>query len=225
MTGERRADIERRAAEVGQLVGVQLHRQAELFGLVEHLPGFGGREADAFAERIHRIGLPGGRPIPLPRDGTASGAADIRGMRTVRTSIVCLAALLLALGLLADRARRDGGDEVPSWISSGPALVVGFAPTVWLACTEPGSARPLVGLVSGALVLIGGVAWGKRALVDVGTATVVALGLRQIAPVVGEVPNWVTIGATGVLLIVVGATFEQRRRDLRAVLRRYAALT
>lgn len=136
-----------------------------------------------------------------------------------------LALVLLVIGLLAQRAGRVEGDRVPSWVSLGPALVVGLAPTVWLAFAEPGSARPLIGLVAGALVLIGGVARGKRALVDVGTATVVVLGLRQIAPVVGEVPNWVTIGATGVLLIVVGATFEQRRRDLRAVLRRYAALT
>jgi hypothetical protein len=32
------------------------------------------------------------------------------------------------------------------------------------------------------------------------------------------------IGTTGVVLLAVGATFEQRRRDLKAVLRRYAAL-
>ena len=58
-----------------------------------------------------------------------------------------------------------------------------------------------------------------------GTAVVVVLGLRQIAPVVGSMPNWATIGATGVLLLAVGATFEQRRRDLKAVLRKYSALT
>ena len=74
-------------------------------------------------------------------------------------------------------------------------------------------------------VLVGGVTWGKRALVDVGTVAVVALAFEQIAPVVGEIPNWATIGATGILLIVVGATFEQRRRDLKAVLRKYSALT
>ena len=96
---------------------------------------------------------------------------------------------------------------------------------MWLAFGEPGTIRPLIGLVAGALVLVGGVVWGKRAFVDVGTATVVALGLHQIAPVVGEIPNWATIGATGVLLLGVGATFEQRRRDLKAVLRAYSALT
>ena len=103
--------------------------------------------------------------------------------------------------------------------------MVGLAPTTWLAFTDPGSVRPLCGLVAGAVVLVIGAAGGKRAFVDVGTAVVVALGLRQLVPVVGAMPNWATIGATGIALIAVGATFEQRRRDLRAALKRYAALT
>ncbi|MCU1371350.1 MAG: integral rane protein, partial [Ilumatobacteraceae bacterium] len=143
---------------------------------------------------------------------------------TVEAYTLPLALLLLGTGLIGARL-HDEGEGPASWVSLGPAAVVGLAPTVWLAFTEPGSIRPLAGLVAGAVVLVAGVAWSKRALVDAGTVTVVLLGLRQIAPVVGEVPNWVTIGATGVLLIVVGATFEQRRRDLKAVLQRYSALT
>jgi hypothetical protein len=136
-----------------------------------------------------------------------------------------LAVVLLAAGLLGARMHHgDDGDALPSWIAYGPALVVAFAPTVWLSFAEPGSFRPLIGLVAGALVLIGGAVGGKRALVDVGAATVIALGFQQLAPVVGAVPNWATIGATGVLLLAVGATFEQRRRDLKSVLRSYAAL-
>jgi len=119
---------------------------------------------------------------------------------------------------------NPGDDRAPSWVTFGPALVVALAPTVWLSFSEPGSVRPLIGLVAGAVVLVGGVTWAKRALVDVGAATVVILGLGQLAPVVGEIPNWAVIGTTGVVLLAVGATFEQRRRDLKAVLRRYAAL-
>lgn len=136
-----------------------------------------------------------------------------------------LAVVLLAVGLLVDRRQRRAGDEPSSWVVFGPALVVALAPTTWLAFSDPGSVRPLCGLVAGALVLVIGVAAGKRAFVDVGTAVVVALGLRQLVPVVGAMPNWATIGATGVALIAVGATFEQRRRDLKAVAKRYAALT
>ncbi|WP_421121985.1 SCO7613 C-terminal domain-containing membrane protein [Aquihabitans daechungensis] len=150
---------------------------------------------------------------------------DQAGVVTVEAYTLPLAVALLAVGLIGARLDRSDGGEPGSWITYGPALVVGLAPTVWLSFAETGSIRPLVGLVTGALVLVGGVVWGKRALVDVGTVTVAALGLQQIAPVVGEIPNWATIGATGILLIIVGATFEQRRRDLKAVLRRYSALT
>ncbi|MGN6692691.1 MAG: SCO7613 C-terminal domain-containing membrane protein, partial [Aquihabitans sp.] len=136
-----------------------------------------------------------------------------------------LAVVLLGAGLLGARMHHGDGRALPSWITYGPALVVAFAPTVWLSFDQPGSLRPLIGLVAGALVLIGGAVWGKRALVDVGAAAVIALGFQQIAPVVGEVPNWAIIGATGILLLAVGATFEQRRRDLKSVLRSYAALT
>lgn len=150
------------------------------------------------------------------------GQADVV---TVEAYTLPLALTLLAVGLIGARLDRSGGGEPGSWITYGPALVVGLAPTVWLSFTTPGSVRPLTGLVAGALVLVGGVTWGKRALVDVGTVAVVALAFEQIAPVVGEIPNWATIGATGILLIAVGATFEQRRRDLKAVLRKYSALT
>lgn len=149
------------------------------------------------------------------------GQADVA---VVEAYTLPLAAVLLGVGLVGARLDRSG-DPLPSWVAYGPALVVGLAPTVWLAFEQPGSLRPLVGLVAGALVLVVGVAKGRRALVDVGTATVALLGLQQLAPVVGEIPNWATIGATGIVLIGVGATFEQRRRDLKAVLRRYSALT
>ncbi|WP_426571882.1 SCO7613 C-terminal domain-containing membrane protein [Aquihabitans sp. McL0605] len=143
---------------------------------------------------------------------------------TVEAYSLPLALLLLAAGLVGERLARANRHEVGSWVTYGPALVVALAPTVWLSFTQPGAVRPLVALVAGAVVLVGGVASGRRALVDVGAATVILLGLHQIAPVVGSMPNWATIGATGVLLLAVGATFEQRRRDLKAVLRRYTAL-
>jgi hypothetical protein len=60
--------------------------------------------------------------------------------------------------------------------------------------------------------------------VDVGAAVVVVLGLRQSVPVVGALPNWATLGACGLALLVAGATFEERRRDLRAIRDRYANL-
>jgi hypothetical protein len=42
--------------------------------------------------------------------------------------------------------------------------------------------------------------------------------------VLGELPNWATLGVTGLALLAVGATFEQRRRDLHDVKDRYESL-
>ncbi|HWJ96689.1 MAG TPA: hypothetical protein VNQ33_00935, partial [Acidimicrobiales bacterium] len=216
-------------------------RTAEATALVGYLGGLLGAvgSADpnaasvALAAGVIGFGLQALRPGRL-----AAGAAaavellalvwlqlDQAGVVTVEAYTLPLAAVLLAAGLVGARLHRAEDGEPASWVTCGPALVVAFAPTVWLSFVEPGSLRPLVGLVAGALVLVGGAVWGKRALVDVGAAAVIALGLQQIAPVVGEVPNWATIGATGILLLAVGATFEQRRRDVKAVLRSYSALT
>ncbi len=216
-----------RAVEVTALTGYA----GALLGVIAHAAP--GAASVALAAGVLGFGLHAMRPGRLLAGLAAAiellaliwlqlGQADVT---TVEAYTLPLALVLLAVGAIGARLDRSGGGEPGSWITYGPALVVGLAPTVWLAFTETGSLRPLAGLVAGAFVLIGGVTWGKRALVDVGTVTVVALGLQQIAPVVGEIPNWATIGATGVVLIAVGATFEQRRRDLKAVLRKYSALT
>ncbi len=147
------------------------------------------------------------------------------GVTTVEAYTLPIALVLLAAGLYAARRVPSGHHNLPSWVVEGPALVVAFAPTVLVAWQDPGLVRPLVGLAAGAIVLSFGAWTGRRAPVDVGVAVVVALGLRQLGPVVGGLPNWATIGASGVLLLAVGATFEQRRRDLEGVRNRYSALT
>lgn len=147
------------------------------------------------------------------------GVADVE-VAEAYTLPVALAFLATALV-----AQRTGlAERYSSWAVHGPWLVMALAPTAVLALGDPGVVRPLGGLVAGVVVLVGGALTRWRAPVDVGATTVVVLGLRQLAPVVAELPNWATVGACGVLLLVVGATFEQRRRDLRAIRDRYANL-
>lgn len=133
-----------------------------------------------------------------------------------------VAAILLAAALVA---RRVGvADGLPSWNVDGPWLVAAVAPTVLLAIDDPGLVRPLGGLVVGVAVLVAGAVTRRRAAVDVGGVTVAVLGLHQLSPVVAELPNWVTLGTCGLVLLAVGATFEQRRRDLGILRTRYAEL-
>jgi hypothetical protein len=47
------------------------------------------------------------------------------------------------------------------------------------------------------------------------------VAVRELGPVVADVlaavPSWVPLSLGGVLLVAVGATYEQRRRDLARV--------
>ena len=133
-----------------------------------------------------------------------------------------VAATLLGGALVARRLGRTAG--VPSWTVHGPWLVAALAPTTLVALGDPGLVRPLAGLVAGVVVLTTGAVTRTRAAVDVGAATVAVLGLHQLSPVVAELPNWFTLGACGLALLVVGATFEERRRDLGSLLDRYGSL-
>jgi hypothetical protein len=146
------------------------------------------------------------------------------GVTTAEAYSLPLAAVVLGAGLFVDRWSEARGEHLESWLVEGPGLVVAFAPTVVLAFTDPGLVRPLGGLIAGALVLALGAVSGRKAPVDVGAAAVIVLGLRQLAPVMGDLPSWLIIGATGAFLLALGATFEQRRRQLHDTRARYAAL-
>ncbi len=133
-----------------------------------------------------------------------------------------VAGVLLAAAVAAWRAgvTRD----LPSWTVHGPWLVAAVAPTALIALDDPGFVRPLGGLVAGVAVLVAGAVTRTRAAVDVGAVTVAALGLHQLSPVVAALPNWSTLGTCGLVLLAVGATFEQRRRDLGILRTHYAEL-
>ena len=135
--------------------------------------------------------------------------------------------IAIALGItawLSARARRGGPARVPSWQLEGPALAMALAPAVLVALADPGAVRQIVGLVAGAAVLAVGAVMRRRAPIDVGSATLVALVLQGLLPYVADVPRWISFGLVGAVLVALGATFEQRRRDLHQARRHYAAL-
>jgi hypothetical protein len=147
----------------------------------------------------------------------AHARVDVPEAYTLPVAVAFLSAALLA--------RRSGLSQgQPSWTVHGPWLVAALGPTVALALDDPGLVRPLGGLVAGVVVLVAGAISHRRAPVDVGAATVAVLGLRQLSPVVADLPNWATLGSCGLVLLAVGATFEQRRRDLGRLRDLYGAL-
>ncbi|MEU8758368.1 hypothetical protein [Streptomyces sp. NPDC048659] len=121
----------------------------------------------------------------------------------------------LVVGVL--RRRRD--PDASSWTAYGPGLAVTLLPSLMAAWPDPGWTRPLLlGLGALAVTLLGA-RFRLQALLLLG-GTVLALdGLHELAPyvaqVVGALPRWLPPALAGLLLLAVGATYEQRLRDAR----------
>ena len=143
---------------------------------------------------------------------------------TVEAYSLPVAVLLAGAAWLVGRTRPGGPRAVPSWALEGPALAVALGPTALLALGDPGVVRQAVGLVAGAVLLAAGATWRRRAPVDVGAVAVVALGLQALLPYADDIPRWISLGTVGAVLVLLGATFEDRRRDIHEAKRRYASL-
>ncbi|MFE0779127.1 SCO7613 C-terminal domain-containing membrane protein, partial [Streptomyces sp. NPDC058861] len=121
----------------------------------------------------------------------------------------------LVVGFL--RRRRD--PEASSWTAYGPGLAVTLLPSLGAAWTDPEWVRPLVLGAAALVVTLLGARFRLQALLLLG-GTVLALdGLHELAPyvvqVVGALPRWLPPALAGLLLLAVGATYEQRLRDAR----------
>ncbi|MBO2452944.1 hypothetical protein J4573_38040 [Actinomadura barringtoniae] len=122
---------------------------------------------------------------------------------------------LLTMGWM--RRRQDSG--VSSWIAYGPGLASTLLPSLLVSWHEPAGLRALLlGAAALAIALIGAKARLQAPLL-LGGAVLVADAARQLAPYVaeasGQLPGWVPIAAAGLALLVIGATYEHRLRDLR----------
>lgn len=93
-----------------------------------------------------------------------------------------------------------------------------------MAVDESGLTRPL--LLSGAalLVLLAGARARLQAPLVLGAVTLLALAADAALPVAARLPRWATIGATGLLLLWLGATAERRLAGLRRLRRQFQDL-
>lgn len=130
------------------------------------------------------------------------------------------AALLVAVGAWRLRSRQGAS----SLTMLGSGLTLALTPSLLLALTDPVSLRgALIGL-AGVVVLAVGVQQRLAAPFVLGAATTAVLALRHLEPLAEAVPRWVSLGGVGVLLLVVGVTWEARRRDLDQAQRYLTAL-
>ncbi|NUK89349.1 SCO7613 C-terminal domain-containing membrane protein, partial [Streptomyces lunaelactis] len=121
----------------------------------------------------------------------------------------------LVVGVL--RRRRD--PEAPSWTAYGPGLAATLVPSLFAAWGDEHWPRPLLlGLAALALTLVGA-RLRLQALLVLGGAVLALDALHELAPyvvqAVGALPRWLPPALAGLLLLAVGATYEQRLRDAR----------
>lgn len=90
-----------------------------------------------------------------------------------------------------------------------------LVPSTVVALSDEGLARPLLVLVAGTLTVIVGVDRRWQAPLVTAGVCVAAVAVAQIGPYAAAAPRWLSLGSLGVALLVVGATYEARARDLR----------
>ncbi|MET7414451.1 SCO7613 C-terminal domain-containing membrane protein [Streptomyces rubiginosohelvolus] len=121
----------------------------------------------------------------------------------------------LVVGFL--RRRKD--PEASSWTAYGPGLAATLLPSLAVAWTDPDWQRPLLLGVAALVVTLLGARHRLQALLLLGGAVLALDGLHELAPyvvqVAGALPRWLPPALAGLLLLVVGATYEQRLCDAR----------
>ncbi|MEV6250060.1 hypothetical protein AB0M38_28235 [Streptomyces sp. NPDC051742] len=124
------------------------------------------------------------------------------------------------------RRRRDA--EASSWTAYGAGLAATLLPSLAAAWTDPEWVRPLALGVAALVVTLLGARFRLQALLVLGGVVLALDGLHELAPyvvqAVGALPRWLPPALAGLLLLAVGATYEQRLRDARRLRDRVARM-
>ncbi|MEU6412928.1 hypothetical protein [Microbispora sp. NPDC046933] len=121
--------------------------------------------------------------------------------------------VLLAIGWR--RAR-----ESSSWPAYGAGLSFSFLPSLLAVYAQLGGwIRPLTLGVASFVVLLLGARSRLQAPVALGGFTLAAVAVHELAPWIAQlvtaVPRWVPVAAGGMALVLIGATYEARLKDVR----------
>ncbi|MEU9270423.1 hypothetical protein AB0E04_33935 [Streptomyces sp. NPDC048251] len=124
-----------------------------------------------------------------------------------------------ALLVGALRRRRDPASS--SWTAYGPGLTVTLLPSLATAWSDVEWTRPLLLGAAGLLLTLLGARHRLRAPLVLGGSVLALVTLHELAPYLVQVtdalPRWVPPALAGLLLLALGATYEQRLRDVRRV--------
>ncbi|MFF5520521.1 SCO7613 C-terminal domain-containing membrane protein [Streptomyces coeruleorubidus] len=123
--------------------------------------------------------------------------------------------------LLVGALRRRRDRQVSSWTAYGPGLAATLLPSLVAAWGDPQWTRPLLLGTAALLVTLLGARHRLQAPLVLGGSVLALVTLHELAPyvvqVTGALPRWAPPALAGLLLLALGATYEQRIRDVRRV--------
>ncbi|MER7776025.1 hypothetical protein ABTZ21_13650 [Streptomyces sp. NPDC096191] len=123
----------------------------------------------------------------------------------------------LVVGLL--RRRRE--PTVSSWTAYGAGLAVTLVPSLLATWGDPHWTRPLLLGAASLAVTLAGARHRLQAPLLLGGGALALVALHELAPYIAQavdaLPRWVPPALAGVVLLVLGATYEQRLRDAHRV--------
>ena len=164
---------------------------------------------------------PGRRPLGYAATALFVLAAWVRlaawevGTPEAYTLPVTVPALLVG----ALRRRRDA--QASSWTAYGFGLTATLLPSLVAAWGDPHWMRPLLLGTAALLVTLLGARHRLQAPLMLGGSVLALVTLHELAPyvvqVTGALPRWAPPALAGLLLLTLGATYEQRIRDVRRV--------
>lgn len=141
-------------------------------------------------------------------------------VETVEAYTAPFAVALLVAGVW----RLYSDPDSRSWTALAPGLTLALLPSLPQALDDPTGRRALLLALVAAAVLAAGVVLRWGAPVIAGSAILLLLVLANVGPSALGLQRWILIAAAGLVLLVVGTTWEKRVAEGRALVARIAAL-
>jgi hypothetical protein len=116
----------------------------------------------------------------------------------------------IGLFVIALPALRSGA---PSWSAEGPAFGVALAPSALTVVAEPTALRLMLVVVAAVLLTVAGTVLHRQAPFVLGAGALLLVAVGRLAPYAPLLPRWLPLGTAGLVLLVVGATYERRRQQ------------
>jgi hypothetical protein len=114
--------------------------------------------------------------------------------------------------VLAIPALRTGSI---SWAAEGPAVGAALVPSALVVVADPTALRLALLTASAVAVTAAGTLRHRQAPFVLGAGVLLFVAVGRLSPYAPLLPRWLTLGTAGLLLLVLGATYEQRRQQAR----------